>query len=751
MDRRTRHQWGADRRKEPLPAREQPASDGEVAWARAAIVATLGLLVGYVVTTSLGQVLAGGSDVGRLGETMSYLLLVTLLALSASAYLLARLGAFYRSRTHRRTPRAQLDEFFQEHLPTLTVLIPSYREDKRVIRQSVLSAALQEYPYLRLTLLIDDPPHPDDEDAREMLRAARDLPAEIEALLDEPRRRFEAALERVEARFQTDADAPTSDDVATLAADYDEAAAWLEQLAVREVRVDHTDDFLIDHVIRRLSADLETVAVALRAAVADGAAIERARFLQLSRRLAWTFRCGFSAFERKKYASLSHDASKAMNLNCHLGLMGGAYAEHVTADGLDLVPTTAGSGHLEIPAPDYVLTLDADSVLLPEYALRMVHLLEQPEHRGVAVAQTPYSAFPNAATRLERIAGATTDLQHIVHQGMTHYDATFWVGANAVLRKTALDEVVQVTQEDGHEVRRYIRDRTVIEDTESTIDLVGKGWRLVNYPERLSYSATPVDFGSLCIQRRRWANGGLLILPRLRHLLATRRQAGDRTRIGELILRVNYMGSITWANIGLLVLLAYPYPDRLLSPLTYLVALPYFLAMAADLKRCGYRRRDVARIYGFNLILLPVNLAGVFRSLVQAVTGRKQAFARTPKVKARTAAPFWMVLTPFLMVGLATYTVVRDLEHGHWSHAAFAGLTGVLAAYAIVAFVGVRHAVVDLGVNMLSWLYVDAPATEAAADVSPAPVDWAAVLHYGDTGEPVRRRDELVGATTADR
>jgi cellulose synthase/poly-beta-1,6-N-acetylglucosamine synthase-like glycosyltransferase len=55
-------------------------------------------------------------------------------------------------------------------------------------------------------------------------------------------------------------------------------------------------------------------------------------------------------------------------------------------------------------------------------------------------------------------------------------------------------------------VRRYIQDRTVIEDTESSVDLVAKGWELTNYPERLSYSATPPDFGALVIQRRRWAN-----------------------------------------------------------------------------------------------------------------------------------------------------------------------------------------------------------------------------------------------------
>ncbi len=41
-----------------------------------------------------------------------------------------------------------------------------------------------------------------------------------------------------------------------------------------------------------------------------------------------------------------------------------------------------------------------------------------------------------------------------------------------------------------------------------------------------------------------------------------------------------------------------------------LAAVPYFLSQASDLKYSGYRYTDIFRIYGFNLILLPVNLAG---------------------------------------------------------------------------------------------------------------------------------------------
>ena len=71
--------------------------------------------------------------------------------------------------------------------------------------------------------------------------------------------------------------------------------------------------------------------------------------------------------------------------------------------------------------------------------------------------------------------------------------------------------------------------------------------------------------------------------------------------------------------------------------------------MSSDLHRLGYKRTDVFRIYGFNLILLPVNLAGTLKSLQQAAAKSKIAFARTPKVKDRTAAPALYVLAAYLI------------------------------------------------------------------------------------------------------
>jgi cellulose synthase (UDP-forming) len=586
----------------------------------------------------------------------------------------------------------------------MTVLVPSYREQVAVVRKTLLSAALQEYPYLRIVLLLDDPPNPRGQEHIDSLAQARALSAELTSWLAQPMARFAHTLEQFEIASLTDGE-PTPAQIMELAGEYAWAVNWLRGRADEEIIDDHVDVCFADRVLRALADDLAAVEHALTQAVAEGATLTRARMLQLHRRLTWTFRAEITWFERKLYASLSHEANKAMNLNSYIGLMGRSFEPKRTPEGLVLAPA-GNAGSIVIQDADFLLTLDADSVLLPEYCLRLVYLMGQPENARLAVAQTPYSAFPGSSTRMERLAGATTDLQHIVHQGMSYHDATFWVGANAVIRKKALDDIVEIETQGGHEIRRYVQDRTVIEDTESSLDLSIHGWRLLNYPERLSYSATPPDFGSLSIQRRRWANGGLLILPKLARNGRERTQRGEHGSPIQTCLRVNYMASTCWSSIGLVFLLVYPFDSKLLSPLILLAALPYFLAMSSDLKRCGYKRTDIFRIYGFNLILLPVNLSGVFKSIQQAITGKKIPFARTPKVSNRTATPLLFTVAPLLIIAYSVWTVWRDVHVHNWGNAIFAGFNAIAATYALVAFMGLRNALVDMWLGFVEHLYV---------------------------------------------
>jgi cellulose synthase/poly-beta-1,6-N-acetylglucosamine synthase-like glycosyltransferase len=318
---------------------------------------------------------------------------------------------------------------------------------------------------------------------------------------------------------------------------------------------------------------------------------------------------------------------------------------------------------------------------------------------------------------------------------MAEHHAAFWVGANAVLRAPAVEALRIDDGSEGHLISRFISDRTVIEDTESTLDLVANGWTVMNYPERLAYSATPPDFGSLCIQRQRWSNGGLIILAKLRSYWRTKKERGETRRPVELLLRLNYLASISWATVGLILLLAYPFSGRLMSGLVLLTSAPYFLVMASDLKRCGYKHTDVLRIYGFNLIMLPVNAFGVLSSVGQIITGHKVAFARTPKVRHRSVAPATFVLSPYLIVVLSLFALATDIRQQRWAHAVFAGGNALITVPAIIAVIGLRCSVVDVWLSFVRALHKRVPQKAARPTLDPV-VDWATVLYHGSLDKP---------------
>lgn len=619
---------------------------------------------------------------------------ITLLLFSALTFLVARLAALLRILAHHRAGREELDDHFDGNEPPLTILVPSYSEEPRVVRNTLLSAALQEYPNLRVVLLLDDPPNPVDPAAAARLDETRRLVAQIGDLLAERHSWIEGALYIFEAVGEP---SPGPDDVRDLATLHDDAAHWLERMATRMRREDHADAFLADEVLLGLARSLREAESTLRSALLSGDLPSGRRLLQLHNRLLRIFSADLTVFERKAYASLSHEANKAMNLNSYLSLMGEAWTKRHHGVGTVLVPAPPGGGaDLVVPDADYVLTLDADSMLLPEYCLRLVHHLEQPGNERVAIAQTPYCAYPGAPTTLERIAGATTDLQHIQHQGRTWFGATFWVGANAVIRKNALRDIVEVRTEGGFLVNTYIQDRTVIEDTESSVDLRAEGWTLYNHPERLSYSATPPDFGSLVVQRRRWANGGLIILPKFVATAWRARRTGVPLRLGEVALRVDYLASTAWSTLVVAALLGFHEVAAVLSPLALVAALPYFAAQASDLKQAGYRRSDVVRVYGLNLLLVPVNAAGVLKSLEQALTRRKIPFARTPKVVDRTATPPLYAVLPIVLLAVLLHAASEHVRNEMWGGLAFAVTTAIIVVWGILSLVGVRSIVEDV-------------------------------------------------------
>jgi hypothetical protein len=181
------------------------------------------------------------------------------------------------------------------------------------------------------------------------------------------------------------------------------------------------------------------------------------------------------------------------------------------------------------------------------------------------------------------------------------------------------------------------------------------------------------------------------------------------------------------------------------------MGVPYFLAMASDLHTCGYKRTDVLRIYGFNLVLLSVNLSGVLKSLSQALSGQKIPFARTPKVRNRTAAPAWSIVMPILVALLWGFLLWREVEHQNWLTAFFLALNCVLTVYAIITLIGVGPAVMDVLTALLHWFFVPRKAEPVDAEGDDG-LDWRSALYHGSSERrrPPRRPAAVDSETETD-
>src|SRR5439155_2874763 len=364
--------------------------------------------------------------------------LVTALVYGSLVYLLARCGYFHRS---RRALPSNIDELESVYAadatpPCVCVLIPSYSEEIGVLRQTIVSAAMAEFPSRRIVVLIDDPPAAGGP-GLQTLQRTRETVIALQKRFHVAAAQFQDEHSAFGVRMRGNCDLTMERQrVADL---YERLAIWMESLGA-DCRAhgmavnDHTDRFFLERIIAGPARAHRVRAGRLRESPCDVQCLEKEY-----RRLSTLLKIDIGSFERKQYSNLSHAPNKAMNLNSYIGLMGRSFKIVRMGGASRLEQCGSSTANLIVPDADYLLTLDADSLVLPDYTLKLVEIMEK--DRTIAVAQTPYSAIPGSRNRLERAAGAQTDLQYIVHQGFTAFNATFWVGANALLRLAALRDI----------------------------------------------------------------------------------------------------------------------------------------------------------------------------------------------------------------------------------------------------------------------------------------------------------------------
>jgi cellulose synthase (UDP-forming) len=641
------------------------------------LVISVTLILGAAVLMSLSEEVTGA-------RYWIYMALLSGISFCTLSYQLSRVGGAMRMSGN---PRASAPIAGQEAKDQpVTVLIPTYCEEPRVIRHTLLSAVLARHSNRRVVVLIDDPPG-DDAGVARSLGAVED----VVGLLRQPLELLSLECETWKWRLRARS-VDLTYETSRLHDIYANVAAWLEELAdYLTVRIDkefaHVDRFLIDEVVRDLSRHYLDRATAVGAAELDLAGIDAEYD-----RVGHLFCGDVTTFQRKQFKNLSHAPNKAMNLNAYIGLIGSSFDVVRNSQGVELREAAEGYGEFSVPDADFVLTLDADSIIKSNYIVDLVRILAA--RPRVAVVQTPYLAFPSASSHLEQIAGATTDIQYLYHQGSTAFAASFWVGANALLRTRALKDIVRVETREGVTCKIFIQDDTVIEDTGSTIDLLHAGWDVYNHPQALAYSATPSDFGALSIQRRRWSNGGLIIAPRFyAHVL---KNSGRIKRLGEVLLRSNYLLSTIVGNLCVLVMMAFIDGSAMVLMMTMAAMLPYFLLYLLDLRRLGYRATDLLGVCALNLFLMPVCLSGVLDSVKQVVFRKRGRFVRTPKIGSRTVVKPTYILFNLSMAVLMACYAGDALLNGKYLGMLVPLANLMLYVYGFAFFIGFRATAGDL-------------------------------------------------------
>jgi cellulose synthase/poly-beta-1,6-N-acetylglucosamine synthase-like glycosyltransferase len=143
------------------------------------------------------------------------------------AYFVSRIGCLMRQSEQPHELTEGLLSIYDKDPPSVAVLVPSYKEEERVVSRALLSASLSEYPNKRIVLLIDDAPDPETAADAQALAHMRELPKRLQRLLGPIRDEFYGELSAYLRRVKSSAP-----DVVTearrLSGLYRRAAQWLE-------------------------------------------------------------------------------------------------------------------------------------------------------------------------------------------------------------------------------------------------------------------------------------------------------------------------------------------------------------------------------------------------------------------------------------------------------------------------------------------------------------------------------------------
>jgi len=298
---------------------------------------------------------------------------------------------------------------------------------------------------------------------------------------------------------------------------------------------------------------------------------------------------------------------------------------------------------------EYVALFDADHVPLPHFIDRLIGYFADDRVGFVQVPQEFYN-IDSIQHRTDRKGKTIWGEQHlffsVIQPGKDAWNAAFFVGSCAILRRKTLDDIGGFAT------------GSITEDMLTSIRIHSRGWSSVYHREHLAYGIAAQTLEPFAIQRQRWGVGNWQVFARANPIF-----------IKGLTLpqRLCYLASMVYPLEGLQKIIFYLTPPialvtgvlpmRALDVDYLLHFVPYFLLST-------YGFNEMARGVGGQVMLEQYSMAKYFTYLktmvVPLIPGKGKIFTVTPKA-GKGRSPPSLILPQFLVLLISLAAILWSL------------------------------------------------------------------------------------------
>jgi cellulose synthase/poly-beta-1,6-N-acetylglucosamine synthase-like glycosyltransferase len=162
-------------------------------------------------------------------EALAFGTAIFFMAYGNLLYQVCLLGYYKRKEAHVPDSRDALNTLYLGKAPSLTVLIPSYKEEHGVVWQTLMSAALSEYPHKNVVLLVDDPYRSKSLEDMAKLEETRLIPIALQEKFNAECVRYRHELEAFRER-KAKGNVHNAVELNRISMLYDDVSEWLRNL-----------------------------------------------------------------------------------------------------------------------------------------------------------------------------------------------------------------------------------------------------------------------------------------------------------------------------------------------------------------------------------------------------------------------------------------------------------------------------------------------------------------------------------------